>query len=83
MGCLGVRAGEQRCVQVCMFVNVCAWLCGYAWVCFGIGGVLWYYGFGWHCAMSLDSSMNSTTTYDVVYQNVTNFVYNMNPLKNL
>ena len=39
VGCLGVCAGEQRCVQVCMFVNVCAWLCGYASVCFGIMGL--------------------------------------------
>ena len=30
--------------------------------------------------MSLDSSMYSTTTYDVIYQNVKNFVYNMNSL---
>ena len=36
-----------------------------------------------HCAMSLDSSMHSTTIYDVIYQNVTNFVYNKNPLKKM
>ena len=36
-----------------------------------------------HCAVSLDSSMYSTTIHDVIYQNVTNLVCNMNPLANV
>ena len=34
-----------------------------------------------HCALSLDSLMHPTTIYTVTYQNVTNLLYNMNPLK--